>query len=143
MTPNQVTLGQDVYSALRRNPFVVKAVFKNDGDSGIVPLQGLEDLFEMKFLVGRGIFDTAKEGQAVDWAKIWQKHLALQYIDTSMVSTSTPTLTHGFIAHYDDVGAEIPNQTRGIKGGVTIRAGHQRIEVLASDLAGYLIQNAV
>lgn len=142
VTPNQVTLGQDVYSALRRNPFVVKAVFKNDGDSGIVPLQGLEDLFEMKFIVGRAIFDTAKPGQSVNWSKIWKNHLALQYID-AMSAANEPSLSQGFIAHYDDVGAEIPDQVRGIKGGVIIRAGHQRKEVLTSNLAGYLIQNAV
>lgn len=142
VTPNQVTLGQDVYSALRRNPFVVSAVFKNDGTSGIVPIQALEDLFEMKFIVGRAIYDQAKEGQPVDWSKIWKNHMALQYIDAS-AAANEPSLTHGFIAHFDDVGAEIPDQRRGIKGGVTIRAGHQRTEVIASDLAAYLIQNAV
>ena len=141
VTPNQCTLGRDVYSALRKNPNVVKAVHGNDGDKGIASMSQLEDLFEMKFIIGHAIWDTAKPGQAVSWDRIWKSHMALQFIDES-ASVEEASLTHGFIAHYDNVGAEIPDPLRGIKGGTTVRAGHQRTEILASDLCGHLIEDA-
>lgn len=141
VTPTQATMGRDVFSAIRRNPFVLKAVHRNDGDSGIASKVAIEELFEMEFIVGEAIYDQAKPGQAVNWSRVWQNHLALQHIDKT-ASVTEPALTHGFIAHYADVGAEIEDRKRGIKGGVTVRAGHQRTEVLASDLCGHLIKNA-
>lgn len=141
--PNQCTLGRDVFSALRRNPNIVKAKHGTSGDKGLATLDDLQGLFDMEFIIGTSVLDTAKPGQPVSWARMWQNHMAMQYIDKSISSAAENTMTQGFIAHFDDVGAEIADLKRGIKGGTTIRAGHQRKEVLTSTVSGYLLQNAV
>lgn len=143
MRPNVMVLGNKVSSTLRRNPKIVKAFNGTAGDSGIVPLQFLADLFELdQVLVGQGWLNTAKKGQAVNMTRMWGNSCALIY--QNKLADTQRGATFGFTAQFGNriAGAEYDGSI-GMRGGQRVRVGESVLELLMANDLGYLIDAAV
>lgn len=143
MRANIMVLGNAVASALRRHPRIVKAYNGSTGDTGIVPLSFIKDLFELEeVLVGQGWLNTAKKGQAATLARVWGNHCALLYRD-SLAGTSD-RVTYGATAQWGDrVAGSIEDKDIGMRGGQRVRVGESVAEVICANDLGYFIQDAV
>ncbi len=143
MRPNQITMGQEVWTKLSMHPHLVKATNGNSGDKGVARREAVAEIFEVKeILVGQSRLNTAKKGQAASLARVWGKHISLTFIDPN--ADTKNGLTFGYTAQYGEkVAGEIEDKNIGLRGGVEVRAGESVAEIIAASQAGYLIQNAV
>lgn len=143
MRPNVAVMGNQVASVLRRHPAILKAYNGNAGDTGIVPLQFIADLFDLEeVLVGQGWVNTAKKGQAVNLQRVWGKSLALIY--RNKLANTQRGATFGLTAQYGQriAGSEY-DKNIGMRGGQTVRVGESVKELLMANDLGYLIADAV
>ncbi|MDP1673369.1 MAG: major capsid protein, partial [Burkholderiales bacterium] len=142
MRPNLFVMGNAVASKLRRHPDIVKAYNGTAGDAGIVPLEFIQDLFEIEVKVGQGWLNTAKPGQPVNMQRVWGKHAALVYRDKN-ADTQRGT-TFGFTAQWGGrvAGSEY-DKNIGMRGGQMVRVGESVKELLTANDLGYLITDAV
>lgn len=142
MRPNLFVMGNAVASKLRRHPDIVKAYNGTAGDAGIVPLEFVQDLFEIEVKVGQGWLNTAKPGQPVSMARVWGKHAALVYRDKN-ADTQRGT-TFGFTAQWGGrvAGSEF-DKNIGMRGGQVVRVGESVKELITANDLGYLITDAV
>ncbi len=121
---------------------MVKAYNRNDGGKGLVPKAFLEDLFELPngIVVGESFLNSAKQGQTPVRARVWGPHCALIYEDKS--ADNNGGVTFGFTAqHGERVQQEFPEQTKGLRGSVRVRAGESVKEVISANELGYFFQN--
>lgn len=142
--PNVAVMGQAVSSTLRRHPKIVKAYNGTAGDSGMVPLQFLADLFELdKILIGQAWANTAKKGQAASLARLWGKHFALLY-QAPGANFQNPEPTFGLTAQYGmKFAGSKENSDIGLKGGIEVRAGEQVKELVFAKDLGYLFEDVI
>lgn len=143
MRPNLMVLGNAVSSRLRRHATIVKAYNGTTGDTGMVPLAFLRDLFELEeILVGQGWVNTAAKGQAVTLSRVWGKHCALIYRDKR--ASNMHGTTFGFTAQWGTrvAGAEYDGDI-GMRGGQKVRSGESVKEVVTASDLGYYIEDAV
>ncbi len=95
-----------------------------------------------EIIVGRGIYNLAKKGQAPNYARAWGKHCALLNIDTLAAQTGQPTF--GMTAQWGSkIGGSFYDPKVGLRGGTLIRVGESVKEVIISQDAGYFFQNCV
>lgn len=143
MRPNIAVMGRQVATKLRSHPKICKAVFGNNTDAGIVPLQALADLLELEAIyVGDGWINTAAPGQAPNLVRVWGKHAA--FLVRNKQADTQGGLTFGFTAQWGDrVGGVIEDSDVGLRGGRRVRAGESVIELATADDLGYLFTNAV
>jgi hypothetical protein len=142
---NTLVFGADAWKVFRRLPEVLDAV---KGTVGVAPRGGLASpsevasLFEVeRVLVGRGRYNTAKEGQTPSYTRLWGKHCSALHVEKN---PGIRTVTFGVTF------CETRKQTqrdfdpkRGVKGAHYIKVAWNSDEkVVASDL-GYFIQDAV
>jgi len=141
--PNTMTMGQQVWTKLSRNPEVVKAVHGTSGDKGVARREAVAELFELDAIhVGQSRLNTAKKGQAATLSRVWGKHISLTYLDPN--ADTRNGLTFGYTAQFGDkVAGEKEDGSIGLRGGTLVRGGESVQEVIAASQAGYLIQNAV
>jgi len=139
MTPNTLTLGQSVWSAMRMHPQIVKAVHGNSGDSGMASQAQVAELLEFdQLLVGRANINTAKKGQAVKLERTWGDMLAMHYQD-AMADNRNGT-TWGFTAQFGQrVSGQWEDKNIGLRGGQRVRVGESVKEVVAAKDLGYLM----
>lgn len=143
MRPNVAVMGNSVASVLRRHPAILKAYNGNAGDTGIVPLQFLADLFDLEeVLVGQGWVNTAKKGQAVNLQRVWGKSLSLIY--RNKLANTQRGATFGITAQYGQriAGSEY-DKNIGMRGGQMVRVGESVKELLMANDLGYLIADAI
>ncbi len=143
MRPNTMVLSGAGALALRRNPAIVKAFNGTLGDSGLVPLSFLRELFELeRILIGRAKHNTANKGQDMALANIWQPHCALTYLNPQ--ARPNRGVTFGWTAQYKTrVSGNRPDPDIGLEGGTRVRVGEMVEErVVASD-AGYFLENII
>ena len=139
MRPNVMVLGNAVASVLRRHPKIVKAYNGTAGDSGIVSLAYLAELFELEqVLVGQGWVNTAKRGQSVNLSRVWGNSCALIY--RNKLANTQRGATFGFTAQYGTrvAGTEY-DKNIGMRGGQLVRVGESVKELLMANDLGYLI----
>lgn len=144
--PNVMTLGQAVWTKLRRHPAIVKAMHGSAGDSGMATRQFVADLFELEeLLVGPAFLNTAKKGQNANFARVWGKHIALTFRDRLANPTQSGNrLTFGFTAqHGDRVAGSMPDKNIGLRGGQVVRVGESVDEHIVAADAAYFIENAI
>lgn len=143
MRPNVMVLGNKVSSKLRRHPAILKSYNGSLGDSGIVPLRYLAELFELEeVLVGQGWVNTAKKGQSVNLQRVWGNSCSLIYRN-KLAGTDSGT-TFGFTAQYGTrVAGTIPDADIGMRGGQKVRVGEAVKELLMANDLGYLIADAI
>jgi hypothetical protein len=142
MRPNQIGFGQPSWTAFRRHPKVVSAVYRNSGTSGMVTREDVARLFEVqRVLVGESRVNINKPGLAPQMARTWGPVVWGQFIDRS-VTPETGGVTFGLTAELGTrVGGTI-NVDMGFDGGVLVRAGERVRELIVARRAGFLIQNA-
>lgn len=142
--PNVMVLGQAVSSKLRRHPVILKSFNGTTGDTGMVPLQYLADLFELEeVLVGQGWVNTAKKGQNASLARVWGKSCALIYRD-KLANPQRSTPTFGFTAQFGPrvAGSQYDGDI-GMRGGQKVRVGESVKELLMANDLGYLITDCI
>lgn len=142
MRPNVLVLGRAVYTQLIQHPKVVQAVFKTSQGAGVVPRQGLADLFELdQVLVGESFVNTAKKGQAATLSRVWGKHATLLFRDV-LADTQRGT-TFGFTAQFGGrIAGSFEDKDVGMRGGLRVRVGESVKEVLTANDLGYMFENA-
>ena len=75
LRPNIMIVGQAVYTRWRTHLKVVQAFHGNAATAGAVPTDFLAKILELEaVLVGAGMANTAKKGQAANIARVWGKH---------------------------------------------------------------------
>lgn len=163
LRPNIAVFGQAAWSAFRRNPKVVDAVYHGGTSAGLVMRQQAAEILEVdEVLVGRARIATSAEGKPLALSRMWGKSVALIYRG-AFAAGSTPggdagseglgrvqsvpsaMPTFGFTAVY-----EPPMVRRELRGGVGIR-GATAIDVVESckevisggDGMGYLLSGVV
>lgn len=143
MRPNIMTIGRAAFSALITHPNIVKAIFRNNGDSGIVRREDIAALFELEgVFVGESFINTARKGQPVNMQRVWGKHLSLIHRD-QLADTRSGT-TFGFTAQYGDrVAMEAADGDIGMRGGIVVRSGESVKELITAPDLGYFIQNVI
>lgn len=143
MRPNVAVMGNAVASTLRRHPAILKAFNGNAGDSGIVPLQYLADLFDLEeVLVGQGWVNTAKKGQPVTLSRVWGKSVAL--IHRNKLATTQRGATFGITAQYGlRIAGSQYDGNIGMLGGQRVRVGESVKELLMANDLGYLIADVI
>lgn len=145
VAPNVFVLGNKVASALRRHPSILKAFNGTLGDTGMVPLQYLADLFDFKrILIGKSRINTAKKGQDVSLARLWGNHASMLYLDPTKVTAKEGGLTFGFTA---DWGGRIAGTREdpdiGLLGGTRTRVGEMQKQLVVCNEAGFYFENAI
>jgi len=141
MRPNQIGFGQVAWTAFRRHPKIVKAINRNDGDSGLVSREDVARLFEVqRVLVGEGRVNINKPGLAPTIARTWGPVVWGQFIDRS-VTPETGGVTFGMTAEFGTRVAGTIRADMGLDGGELVRSGERVKELIIARRAGFLIQN--
>jgi len=143
MRPNVMVLGNAVSSKLRRHPVILKSYNGTTGDTGIVPLRYLAELFELEqILVGQGWVNTAAKGRTPVMQRVWGNGVALIHRN-KMADTQRGT-TFGFTAQWGTriAGSEYDGKI-GMRGGQRVRAGESVKELITANDLGYLIAPAI
>lgn len=143
MRPNIITFGQDGWREFRTNPFVVKAVHKNDGDSGVAAMKAVAELLEVDAIyVGKSMFNVAKPGQQADIQRAWGNFVAMHYRDE--IAARAKGMTWGFTGEFGQrVAWTKASDNIGLRGGEIVRVGESVKEVVAAPELGFLVQNVV
>jgi len=138
--PNVMVIGRPAFSVLSKHPKILKAVYRNLGDSGIARKQDIADLFELEqVLVGESQLNTAKKGETANIQRVWGKHISLIYQEKA---PSVDCLTYGVTAQYQDrIAGSLPEPKNGLRGSVRVRVGESVSELIMAPDAGYFLQN--
>lgn len=141
--PNVAIWGRKTSTTLRMNPKICKAVFGNNTDAGVVPLQALADLLELdEILVGDAWIDTAKPGQPTSLVRCWGSHASFMY--RNMQATVDGGVTFCYTAQWGDrVAGTILDSDVGMLGGVRVRVGESVKELATANDLGYFFENVV
>jgi hypothetical protein len=143
MRPNIATFGQATWTALRRHPKIVQAVYGTAQNAGMVSRKGFADLFELQdVFVGQGFLNTAKKGQVAALSRVWGKHAAFIYRDRS--AGPQAGVTFGYNAQFGGkIAGTIDEPKKGLKGCQLVRVGERTKEVISANDLAYFFQNAV
>lgn len=141
MRPNVMVLGQRAATALRRNKAIVKAYHGSLGDSGLVPLEFLRELFELEeILVGQALVNTTNQKNKVTLAQAWGNHCSLIYRDK--LADNNQGATFGFTGEWGSRQTwEIADEDMGMRGGVRIRVGESVKELVVAKELGYFLKD--
>ncbi|MCS3902797.1 hypothetical protein J2T55_000801 [Methylohalomonas lacus] len=144
MRPNVLVLGRKSFSALIRNPQIVKAYHGNTGDTGIATRDFITELFELdEVVVGEARTNIAKKGQPVTLARLWGNHASLTVRDRLISSPRDGRITFGFTAQFGErLAGEQEDPDIGLMGGIRLRVGESLKELITAKDLGYFIQNA-
>lgn len=145
MRPNRAVMGSEVWQRLRRHPKILEAVKSTGGAivNGVASLEAVRELLELdQLLIGRARRNTAAKGQTVTLSRVWGKHALFYYANP--LATNRAGITFGYSAQW---GSRIAGQEArsdiGMRGGVRVRVGESREEVLAAPECAFLFVNAV
>ncbi len=143
MRANIMVMGQAVSTKLRQNKYIVKAYNGTSGDSGMVPLAFLKELFELEDIyVGQGFVNTARKGQTASLARVWGKHCALLHRNKN--ADTRGGTTFGFSAQWGTrVSGSQTDANIGMRGGERVRVGESIKELMIANDLGYFIEDAV
>lgn len=142
MRANVMVLNRETFTALSLHPKMVKAFYKNQGDSGIVTAQFMADLFGLdEVCIGAARYNSAKKGQTPTLTRLWGKHISL----VRRQKVQFPyTMTFGVTAMTGNrIAGQRPDPDIGLKGGTRVRVGMQCEENICGPEYGYFIQNAI
>lgn len=142
--PNYGVMGRDVYTVLRTHPKILKAVHGNDGDSGVATKEQIARIFELnELLIGDSFVNTARKGQAANYARTWQNSFAL-FHRSSAATHDNGIPTFGITAEMRENGStmiagRIPSAYGGLRGSTIIRVGESIEEHIIAPSVAYLI----
>jgi hypothetical protein len=145
--PNHIVMGMAVWNKIKMHPKLLNAVKGGLTTEGWISRQQFADLMEIpldNLLIGEGLLNTAKKGQAASLSRVWGKNIACLYLDRSKGSTDDATITWGFTAKLGDrVAGSIEDPDIGLQGGKRVRCGERVREHVCAKDVGYLIKDAV
>jgi len=145
--PNTVTMGQAVWSVLKRHPRLIHAVKGGLTTEGAITRAQFAELFELKpenVLVGEALLNTAKKGQAVNLDRVWGNSIQLTYLDPGKRAADDATITWGFCAELGGrISGSIEDEDIGLQGGERVRVGERVKELVCAKDVGYQIQTPV
>ncbi len=140
--PTHFCMGSEVWKDLRTHPAILKSVNRNEGDRGIASRMMVEDLLEVKIVVGQAWINAARPGREASLKRVWGKNALLYRADPNAAPNGPPTL--GITASYR--GREVYSvfdPARGARGGHRLRVVDTCDERIIAARAGYLFKNAV
>lgn len=142
MTPNVMVTNRKSLLALRRNQSIVRAYHGNTGSDGMVPVSFLEELFELRILVGAARYNSANKGQTMTLTELWGNHCSLHYINGNAMPNRG--LTFGLTAQYESrIVRTKQDDNVGLRGATVLQVGESVKElILASDTA-YFFKNVL
>jgi hypothetical protein len=143
MRPNIMTIGRLAWSVLQRHPEILKAVYRNLGNSGIATAEEVARVFELdEIIVGEAWMDSSKRGQTPTLQRLWGKHLSLIY--QSKIADNERGCSFGYTVPFKQpLAGAWEDKNVGARGGQVVRAGESVAEIIAAPLCGYFMQNVV
>lgn len=143
MRPNRISMADNVWTVVRSNPAIVKAINKSTGDKGVITRQAFCDLFEIQDLfVGPARINTANRGQSPTLGRCWGNAVMAHYWEPS--ANEKDGLAWGISVQSGDrySDAEFQKSAGGLKGGARVVAGEYITEIVTAKLAGFLLLGA-
>ncbi|MDA8088447.1 MAG: major capsid protein [Nitrospiraceae bacterium] len=142
---NTLVFGVDTWKALRSHPQILDAVKAatrlQAAGGGLASRDEVATLFEVdQILVGRGRYNTAKQGQNPTFARLWGKHAAALYVEKA---PGIRSITFG--ATFCETRRQTQRDfdvKRGVKGAHYLKVVWNSAEVVIAGDCGYFIQNA-
>ena len=139
--PNQLTFGFSVWTAIRKNPKVMKAINGTLGDEGRATRQQIADLLEVKrIIVGESRVNIKRPGETAVLQRTWGNSVSGQYINRA--ASTAGGVTFGFTAGFGKKVAGTLPANMGIRGGILVRSAEEVAEHIVAPRAGFLISNA-
>lgn len=144
MRPNHAVMGRDVWTALRTNPSVLRALTPSGAADGYANKRAVADLLELDDIyVGEGWVNIAKPGQAVERRRAWSSHCVL-FHKAPLADSASPTPTFGWTAQFGErVSGSISEPKTGLYGAERVRSGESVKEVISAADLGYMFENAI
>jgi len=140
--PNIVAIGYPVYVKLKNHPDILDRLKYTT--KGVVTPELLAELFQVdKVLVGKSIYNSAREGQTASMSRIWGKYVLLAYVNPKP-SLKSPTLGYTFQEKiYGGKGWKVKKWRREELEGDEIEVSTSYdVKLLCGD-AGYLLSSVV
>lgn len=141
--PNVATFGQQAWTKLRRHPKLVQAIKNTNQGAGMVSREEFAEFFELQeVLVGQGLANTAKKGQAISLSRVWGKHASFFYRDRA--AGPQAGVTFGMTAAWGNkIAGNIDESKIGLTGSQRVRSGERVKEIITAPDVGYFFQNCV
>ncbi|MFA5751113.1 MAG: phage capsid protein [Candidatus Paceibacterota bacterium] len=142
-TPTKWVMGRAVWRYLSQHAEIVKAVNGTLGDTGIVRLQQMAELFEIdEIIVGESKYNSANPGQTVVTGQLWGKSLLMFSDDPTAMPNAG--VTFGMTAEFGNrTAGVIDDKDMGMRGGKRVRVGESVRELITANDLGYLLSEAV
>lgn len=143
MRPNIAIFGRQSWTKLRRHPKIVQAIKNTNQGAGMVSREEFAEFFELQeVLIGQGLANTAKKGQAATLSRVWGKHASFIYRDR--VAGPQAGVTFGMTAAWGSrIAGNIDEPTIGLSGSQRVRSGERVKEIITAPDVGYFFQNCV
>lgn len=143
VSPNALIMSMNVWTKLRLNPNLLKAVHGTAGDKGAVSRQQLAELLEIpEIIIGNSRYNVAKQGQTASIEPCWQDYCGLLYINPN--ADNNQGMTFGMTARLGDkVAGRIFDPNMGMRGGYKVRSGESIKEVIVAKQCGFLFETPV
>lgn len=141
MKPNIMVGSRKAINALRRNPSVVSAAYKNSGTSGKATVQNLKDMFELdEVYIGESVANTAKRGQEANFVGTWGNTIMLLYINPN--AKLKRDLTFGLTVErgHKEI-SQFYEPKRGVRGVLSNKISEEIKDLIIAPDCGYLITN--
>lgn len=140
---NTLVMGMDVWTKLRLNPNLIKAVHGTSGDKGAISRQQLAELLEIPdIIIGNSRYNVAKEGQKASIQPCWKGYCAL--LHNNPHADTNQGMTFGLTGRFGDkIAGRIFDPDMGMRGGYKIRCGESIKELIVAKQCGFLFENPI
>lgn len=140
---NTLVLGMNVWTKLRLNPNLLKAVHGTSGDKGAISRQQLSELLEIPdIVIGNSRYNVSKPGQQASIQPCWHNYCGLLHINPH--SDTNQGMTFGLTGRFGDkIAGRIFDPDMGMRGGYKIRCGESCKELVVAKQCGFLFENPI
>lgn len=144
VSPNHMTLPRKILTKLRSCPHVVKAYNGSLGDSGLVPVEFIQDTLGIdKVHVGEAWVNTAKKGEAPKFTEAWgNDHISFTRSDP-LANTKNNRMTFAFTAQFGDRISGRRDVAAGLDGGIELMVGEKVKELAIAKDYGMILTNLI
>jgi hypothetical protein len=143
MRPNSMVLNSFVATKIRMNKSLIKGYNGSVADTGMVPWQYIQDIFELQNIyVGQARVNTQKKGKDMQLASAWGNFISLAYIDP-LANTNNNRMTFALTAQYGDRVSKNRDVATGIGDGTEILVGEAVKELIIAKQAAILLTDVV
>ncbi len=145
--PNTISMGQGVWSKLKRNKKMINACKGGLTEEGAISKRQFAELFEIELenlLIGAPQVNLARKGQEVSLNRVWGNSIQLTYIDPSKQAANDAVMTWGFTAELGTriAGSEY-DRNIGLEGGEIVRVGERVRELVCAKDLGYQLRDVI